>query len=145
MHDTVETVGSPLTSLATDTRTAKGTVYKGCKCPSHQEIYNTWPLRNAELTIAQCMKVCIYCGSDFVSAAELRKHLKRLKYAKRNLSVCLETRGKNSSTTPSWTPIPSTTHSNHRSDSEPLVRASNARITRSRSLTHGTNGPPHVW
>jgi hypothetical protein len=33
-------------------------------------------------------KVCIYCGSDFVTAAELRKHLKRMKYAKRNLSVC---------------------------------------------------------
>jgi hypothetical protein len=72
--NTEEVAPSPPTSMATDPRTALGTVYKGCKCPSHQEIYRNWPMRDAELTIAQCMKICVYCGKDdFVSSAELCK------------------------------------------------------------------------
>lgn len=122
LHDTVETTGSPPTSLATDTRTAQGNIWKGCRCPSHQEIYRDWPARDAELTIAKCMKICVYCGSDFVIAAELRKHLKGVKYARRNLTINQEIRGKYSSTTPAWTPRHPTESSIYRSDSEPLVR-----------------------
>lgn len=99
IYNTAEDAPSPPTSMVTDTHTALGKIFKGCKCPSHQQIYNDWPTDNAELTIAQCMKTCVYCGSDFPTAAELRKHLKRMKYARRNLSVFLETRGSNSSTT----------------------------------------------
>ncbi|KAJ6114107.1 hypothetical protein N7512_007552 [Penicillium capsulatum] len=69
---------SPQTSEVTDNHTAGGRIYKGCKCPEHQEIYTDWPTRNADLTIAQCMKVCMYCGKDFTGAAELRKHLRLL-------------------------------------------------------------------
>ena len=101
MHDVVETTKSPATSLATDTRTAQGNIYKGCKCPEHQELYSNWPTSDAELTIAQCMRICMYCGKDFPVAAELRKHIrKRVQYAQRNLTVYAETRGKGSSSTP---------------------------------------------
>ena len=85
---------SPLTSMATDPRTALGRIFKGCKCPSHQEIYENWPTHNAELKIAQYMKICVYCGGDFVNTSELRKHLKRVKYARRNISIFQEPRGK---------------------------------------------------
>lgn len=137
LHDTVETARSPPTSLATDTRTAHGTIYKGCKCPSHQEIYSNWPTQDAELTIAQCMKTCVYCGSDFNVAADLRKHLKRLKYARRNISICQGIFSKHVSDTPAWTPKETSTH---RSGSEPFTLPSNLRITRSQSFTNGTNG-----
>ncbi len=115
---------SPPTSMATDTRTAQGTIYKGCKCPEHQEIYSDWPVQDAELTISQCMKICVYCGKDFPVAAELRKHMKR-RYAKRNITIVLETGGKRSSTTPSWIP----------------ARQPETRTTRSQCLTYGANNP----
>jgi hypothetical protein len=137
MHSTAEAEPSPPTSMVPDTRTALGKIYRGCKFPSHQEIYSDWPTQNAELTIAQCMKTCVYCGSDFPTAAELRKHLKRMKYARRNLRIYLETRGSNSSTTPAWTPRHDTESLNNRSGSEPLIRPSDARTTRSQSLTIG--------
>jgi hypothetical protein len=140
MRNTVEVAPSPPTSMATDTRTALGAIYRGCKCPTHQEIYSNWPTHNAELTIAQCMRTCVYCGKDFTNAAELRKHMKQIKYAQRNLSIYQETRGKHSSTTPAWTSIPT-----HRSDSEPLARPSNARTTRSQSITNSANGAPRPW
>ncbi|OAF56733.1 hypothetical protein VC83_07063 [Pseudogymnoascus destructans] len=47
-------------SMATDTRIARG-IWRGCTCPSHQAIYNGWPTHNADLTIAQCMRTCMYC------------------------------------------------------------------------------------
>ncbi|EDN04471.1 predicted protein [Histoplasma mississippiense (nom. inval.)] len=85
IHDpgTVDTVP---TSMATNTRTAQGHIYKACKCPEHQEIYSSWPAQDAELTIAHCMKICMYCGRDFPLAAELRKHLKRKEYSSRSLT-----------------------------------------------------------
>jgi hypothetical protein len=95
---------SPLTSMATETRTAQGTIYKGCRCPEHQDIYSDWPTKDAELTVALCMKVCVYCGKDYEITAELRKHIRK-KYAKHNLRVVYETRGKHSSATPGWTRI----------------------------------------
>lgn len=35
IQDPADTESSPLTSLATNTRTAQGGIYKGCKCISH--------------------------------------------------------------------------------------------------------------
>jgi hypothetical protein len=43
--------------MATDTRTGLGKIYRGCKCPLHQEIYSDWLTHNAELIIAQCIKI----------------------------------------------------------------------------------------
>lgn len=39
-----------------------GFIPKGCHCLEHQEIYNNWPTHKAELTIAQCMRICVHCG-----------------------------------------------------------------------------------
>ncbi|CVL13280.1 uncharacterized protein FPRN_15226 [Fusarium proliferatum] len=39
--DAIGTEISPPTSMATDTRTAQGKIYKACRCPQHQDIYNT--------------------------------------------------------------------------------------------------------
>ena len=145
LHDTIEVAASPPTSMATDTRTAQGNIFKGCRCPAHQEIYSNWPTFNAELTIAQCMKTCVYCGKDCTNAAELRKHMRKMDYARRNLRIRQETRGKWSSTTPAWTPIPRPQTQAHRPDSEPLSRPLTARITRSQSFTNGANGGPSSW
>jgi hypothetical protein len=133
LYGTAEVEPSPPTSMATDPRTALGAIYKACKCPSHQEIYSDWPTQDAELTIATCMKICMYCGKDFAVTAELRKHLrKRVEYIRRNLRVQQETRGKYSSSTPSWTRI------------EAPTRRRNGRTTRSRSHTNSANAgtPP---
>lgn len=83
--------------------TTEAAKWRGCACSSHQEIYKDWPTHNAELTIAQCMRTCMYCGSNFQRASELRKHIKRARYARRNLSVKLERRGRYSPATPAWT------------------------------------------
>jgi hypothetical protein len=139
-----ETEPSPLTSMATDARAARGTVFKGCRCPSHQEAYNDWPTQNAELTIAQCMTTCMYCGNDFRSASDLCRHLNRKKYSERNISIYQETPRKRNPPTPTWTSRPQLRPLN-RSDSEPLTRPSNARITRSRSLTNSANRVPRPW
>ena len=140
MYDAVETAPSPPTSMATDTRTALGKIYKGCRCPSHQEIYSDWPTHDAELTIAQCMKICVYCGKDFPIAAELRKHLKRSEYVQRNLRICQETRGKGSSTTPAWT-----SRLTHRLDSEPPTHPLGTRAARSQHRTNSANETPRRW
>lgn len=63
-------------SMATDTRIARG-IWRGCTCPSNQAIYNDRPTHNADLTIAQCMRTCTYCGSIFKGAAALRTHPRR--------------------------------------------------------------------
>lgn len=123
--EVTEVEHSPLTSVATDPRTAQGDIYKGCSCPSHQEIYSNWPMENAELTIAKCMKTCVYCGKVYDYAASLRKHIKS-NYAKRNITVVLETKGKGSSSIPDWTP---------RQDSEADNPQPGVRRTRSRSDT----------
>lgn len=120
---------SPLTSMATDTRTANGKVYKGCNCPSHQELYENWPTRDVELTIAKCMRVCVYCGKDYAVAAELRKHMRK-KYTQRNITVAFETKGKWSSTTPGWSRL------------ETASRRSDAPVTRNRALTDSPHTTP---
>jgi hypothetical protein len=116
---------SPPSSMATDPRTALGGIYKGCKCPPHQDIYSNWPTHDAELVIARCMKICMYCGKDFESAAKIRRHLK--KYSGRNLTVRQEKSGL-AAVTPAWTPH---TH------------PPDARMTRSQSATNGTSVIPH--
>lgn len=87
-------------SKPTDPSMAQSTLHKGCKCPAHQEIYNNWPTQDAELTIAQCMKTSLYCGNNFRSASEVRRHLRRMKYSLRNLMVYQEIPGKLNRTTP---------------------------------------------
>lgn len=121
------TVGSIPTSTATNTRTAQGNIYKSCRCPEHQEIYSNWPTRDAELRIAHCMGVCMYCGKDFLVAAELRIHLKRRKeYWDMNLTVQLEGRRHNA-LTPAWIHKPQAESSHH----------ATTRAARTRSPRHG--------
>lgn len=105
-YNMIDTAESPATSLATDTLAAHGTIFKGCTCPAHQDIYDEWPTSSAELVIARCMRTCPYCGRDFQIAGELRQHLKAAKYADRHLTIQLEARGMASSSTPSWTHRP---------------------------------------
>jgi hypothetical protein len=124
--------------MATDTRTALGKIYKGCKCPEHQEIYSNWPTRDAELVIARCMRTCVYCGKDFETAAKIRRHLSFKKYAQRNLTVRQDKLGGHGTTTPAWIPL------THRADSEPLARPpERARITRSQSVIGSI--APRLW
>lgn len=145
LNNTVETAISPPTSFATDIRITPGNIYKGCRCPSHQEIYNNWPTHNAELRIAICMKTCVYCSRDFTTTAELRKHMRKADYARRNLRVYQESRGRGSCTTPAWIPRPPQPSLNHRSDSEPPARQLNIRTTRSQSVTNSINQVPPIW
>lgn len=100
------TVESFPTSMATNTRTANGNIYRSCRCPEHQDIYTNWPTEDAELRIAHCMRVCMYCGKDFALAAELRRHIRRKReYLWRNLTVQFEGK-KHNALTPEWTPRP---------------------------------------
>jgi hypothetical protein len=145
VQDTIEIAPSPPTSMATDARTAQGNIYRGCRCPLHQDIYSNWPRQNAELTIAICMKTCVYCGKDCRTAAELRKHMRKMDYARQNIRIRQETKGRYGPTTPAWTPIPRPQTLAHRPDSEPLSHPPAARITRSQSFTNGANGGPSSW
>jgi hypothetical protein len=113
---------SPATSLATGTLTAQGSVYKGCRCPEHQEIYKDWPVRDAELTVAKCMRVCVYCGKDFPTTSALRGHMKRV-YVKRNLAITLENRGRWSTAPPSWTLLPGPRRTRGNSNTESITVA----------------------
>ena len=109
LYDMEQIGPSPVTSMVTDTRNAEGGIFKSCQCPDHQEMYNDWPTEDAELTIAKCMKRCMYCGKDFPAAVDLRKHLgRRLDYASRNIFVNYETPGKGSYIQPSWRSRPRT-------------------------------------
>lgn len=120
---------SPITSVATDTRTARGIIFKGCRCTSHQDTYSDWPVQDAELTIAKCMRVCVYCGKDFETAAALRGHMRRI-YARRNLTISPDNKGRWSTASPGWT-------RRHRTESPPRQPA--ARLTSSHSITYSTN------
>jgi hypothetical protein len=143
IYDTAEVEPSPITSLATDTRTALGRIYKGCHCPEHQELYSDWPAHNAELTIAQCMKICVYCGKDFAVAAELRKHMRKHHCASQNLRIRVETTGRGSSKTPAWIVRDPAEVSNNQWSLAPATRQSDARMTRNRSVINSTNNQQH--
>lgn len=133
--DEAEDDSSPLTSVVTDTRTAQGQIYKGCTCAEHQEIYSNWPTHSAELTIARCMKTCTYCGKDFETTAELRKHMRK-KYERKGISIVVEKRNRWGATTPAWT---------HRRHTESPPRQPAIRITRSQSVTDSTSERRLAW
>ena len=133
--DAIGTEISPPTSMATDTRTAQGKIYKACRCPRHQDIYDTWPTRNANLVIATCMKICTYCGRDCTSTTNLRKHMIRSECSHRNLEIIAGKPGRGSATTPGWTHREPETGSSQPA-TEPLGHQPNARTTRSQALTH---------
>jgi hypothetical protein len=138
----LETEISTTTSLATDTRAAQGIIYKGCRCPQHQEIYNNWPTQDANLNIASCMKVCTYCGKDFPSTPNLRKHMTRTECKPRNLEIDIGRPGGKSSSTPSWTfkdPEPGTAQPTP----EPESLSPNHRTTRSQALVNSTTTAPY--
>jgi hypothetical protein len=114
-----ETIGneeSPLTSVATDPQTAQGTVFRACRCPEHQDIYNNWPTQNANLNIVGCMKICPYCGKDCHSTTNLRKHIVRREYKGNNLTINTGKPGRQPLiNVPSWTdrqPEPQTSQQN---------------------------------
>ncbi len=135
LPDTPHAELSPVTSEATEPRTTTTTIFKGCNCPEHQHIYDNWPVRNAELTIAKCMTVCVYCGVDYHRPPTLRQHLKAAKHAQNNISVVRETMGRGSSITPSWTLKPRT------------GATSRTRTTRRSPATNtnSANAIPDVW
>ena len=150
--DTAIATISPPTSLATDTRTAQGAIYKSCTCPEHQEVYSNWPTRDAELKIAKCMRNCPYCGMERSTASELRRHLRQARYVRRNLTVVEEKRTRWDCSDPSWTPKPRMilvderlVTPEHRSGSEPLPQPSRPRITRSQSFTNSAFATPQPW
>ena len=150
--DTAIATISPPTSLATDTRTAQGAIYKSCTCPEHQEVYSNWPTRDAELKIAKCMRNCPYCGMERSTASELRRHLRQARYVRRNLTVVEEKRTRWDCSDPSWTPKPrmilvedDSAIPEHRSGSEPLPQPSRPRITRSQSVTNSAFATPQPW
>jgi hypothetical protein len=101
IRNAAEAAPSPPPSMATDTRMALEQVYKGCKCPAHQDIYSNWPTQNAELTIGQCMKKCVYCGRELTTAGNLRKHITN-DHAQQNITVRQERGGRGTATTPAW-------------------------------------------
>jgi len=101
-------------------------------CLHGERQQRNWPTQDAELTIAKCMKIRVYCGKDFRVTAELRKHMRK-RYAQRNLTVVLETKTKGCSDTPGWTRTDTPAH--------PVE----GRTTRSQSLTHGADATPLLW
>ena len=133
MPDAADDMPSPPTSVASEPEIVQGKIFRGCKCPSHQQIYNTWPTQDAELTIAKCMTVCVYCGVDYHRPPTLRQHLRGAKHAKSNISVVRETQGRGSSTTPSWTLKPR------------QLTSLPARNTRSQSHIDSTDAAPVPW
>ena len=132
MQDREDAESSPLTSVASEPDTAGGKLFRGCRCVEHQPIYDNWPTHDAELTIAKCMTVCMYCGVDYHRAPTLRSHLnKSAKHAPNNISVVRETMGRGSSDTPSWKPKP-------RGE-----MATNTRVTRRQAATNSTKVTSH--
>jgi hypothetical protein len=125
--DIADTESSPLTSVASEPDTAGGKIFRGCKCDAHRSIYDDWPTHDAELTIAKCMTVCMYCGVDYRRPPTLRMHLRSArKHAQNNISVVRETMGRGSSDTPSWTLKPR------------VETANNDRVTRRQAAINST-------
>jgi hypothetical protein len=133
MPDATEDILSPLTSLASEPEAVRGKIFRGCKCPNHQHIYDNWPTQDAELTIAKCMTVCVYCGMDYHRPPTLRQHLKGAKHPQNNISVVLETKGRGSSTVPSWKHKP------------PAGIAREVQITPTNPITNSMDAAPIPW
>jgi hypothetical protein len=68
--------------------------FPGCACDEHKDIYQNWPWRNAELTVATCMRTCPYCNKSFLTTSNLRNHLKGRAYKARQLTVKHERGGR---------------------------------------------------
>lgn len=68
--------------------------FPGCSCDEHKDIYQNWPWRNAELTVATCMRTCPYCNKSFLTTSNLRNHLKGRAYKARRLTVKHERGGR---------------------------------------------------
>jgi hypothetical protein len=113
--DWPNTQSSPPTSMPpvhtgyeVDPTMTPGGIFKSCSCPEHQQLYDTWPLQNAELSIVACMKTCMYCGKDCNTAALLRQHLHKKEYTNKNITVRVERRSMRHMTLPprtaGWTP-----------------------------------------
>ena len=124
---------SPPTSMATETQTAQGKIYKACRCPQHQAIYDTWPTRDANLVIAACMRVCTYCGRDYSCPTNLRKHMTRTECSHRNLEIVPGIFRKGGATTPSWTP-----REPEPETARPVPKQPDPRTTRSQARTDST-------
>jgi hypothetical protein len=133
---------SPPVSTATDPHTAQGTIYKGCRCPAHQNLYNDWPTHDAELTITSCMRTCMYCGKDSTTAPNLRRHLRNVEYTQRNISIRQEKKGRSISTTPSWTATQPGASSTLEQDTRPPASAPETRRTRNQFHTDSINVIP---
>jgi hypothetical protein len=68
--------------------------FRGCTCDEHKSIYQNWPWRDAELTVATCMRTCPYCNKSFLTTSNLRNHLKGRTYKVRQLTVKHERGGR---------------------------------------------------
>ena len=134
LPDMADDIPSPMTLGGLGAQRNSGEDLKGCKCAAHQEIYKDWPTHDAELTIAKCMTVCVYCGVDYYRPPTPRLHLKGAKHAPNNISVVRETLGRGSSTTPSWKLKP------------PAEIASEAQTTQTAPATNSTSELlPSCW
>ena len=56
-------------------------------CNCHEIRVEDWPLRDATLHVADCMRRCPYCGDHFNSSFDLKSHLDQKTYTKRNLII----------------------------------------------------------
>jgi len=131
--DAEENEPSPPTSMATETQTAQGTIYKACRCPQHQAIYETWPTRDANLVIAACMRICTYCGKDYACPTNLRKHMSKTECKGRNMEIVPGIFKKGGVATPSWTP-----REPEPETARPPPVQPNPRTTRSQATTDST-------
>lgn len=75
----------------------------GCQCDDHRHLYDSWPTRDAELTIGTCMKQCMYCNKSFSPPSALRKHLQR-SHSDLNLRIQKERKGP-CKVVPAWRPL----------------------------------------
>jgi hypothetical protein len=136
-HDEEDNAISPPTSTTTDTQANQGRIYRACACPEHQEAYEDWPLRNANLTIVRCMRICPYCGKDIKAPTNLRKHLWRMECVGRNLTVNVGIVGRNRDLVPSWTvkePQPeSSMPGTDQPDEQPTMQAIRSQSTINRA------------
>ncbi|KFY31271.1 hypothetical protein V493_01252 [Pseudogymnoascus sp. VKM F-4281 (FW-2241)] len=94
------------------------TVWPGCACESHRNLYEDWPTRDAELVIGSCMRHCMYCGKNIHMPGNLRTHLIH-RHADLNLRIRKEKRS-GGKIIPGWKPLPTTAIPDSQSTSTPL-------------------------
>jgi hypothetical protein len=136
-----EPISTPV-SLATNPQTAQGSIYRGCRCLEHHDIYSDWPTHNIEISVTSCMRTCVYCGKWCTSAPNLRRHLQNVEYKRRNISIRPEKRGRATTGAPSWTAVPQAANSSEEIADGPSASAPEARRTRNRPHIDSTNIVP---